>query len=348
MNDFVRTKLEELKADYCDVKGEPFSHFYCPILFMDENTPLCEAHIINQAFNDSARTTTVQRADVDSFYGSRFESDFLDVQNYKERSMAEIVTDKALSKRFGSKILLEDKPVDFFFGSGEIPPQFTPINLEKVKLTVPFGLKMHPTEVIAAQDKRWEIEIQRDVRIPMLVSVIKAAHLTLFEILGYRYALSASGVFVGHDILGKFFLQNQKKRKTQVVKNAVPYFREFANMVRPIISCPFDSKGTVTDKTFLVCVGSSGLAWAFIVFVKTGHLIHGVLMPVFEQVDQSVTYLDFLRNQNSWLQVATCWFKGDKWEITKNTVPLNWPKAGLLYPQEGNEGRNENGGPRRR
>ena len=337
MNDFVRTKLEELKADYCDVKGEPFSHFYCPILFMDENTPLCEAHIINQAFNDSARTATVQRADVDSFYGSRFESDFLDVQNYKERSMAEIVTDKALSKRFGSKILLEDKPVDFFFGSGEIPPQFTPINLEKVKLTVPFGLKMHPTEVIAAQDKRWEIEIQRDVRIPMLVSVIKAAHLTLFEILGYRYALSASGVFVGHDILGKFFLQNQKKRKTQVVKNAVPYFREFANMVRPIISCPFDSKGTVTDKTFLVCVGSSGLAWAFIVFVKTGHLIHGVLMPVFEQVDQSVTYLDFLRNQNSWMQVATCWFKGDKWEITKNTVPLNWPKAGLLYPHDGNE-----------
>lgn len=154
MNDFVRTKLEELKADYCGVEGEPFSHFYCPILFRDEDTPLCEAHIINQAFNDSARTTTVQRADVDSFYGSRFESDFLDVQNYKERSMAEIVTDKALSNRFASKILLEDEPVEFFFSAGEIPPEFTPINLEKVKLTVPFGLKMHPTEVIAAQDKR--------------------------------------------------------------------------------------------------------------------------------------------------------------------------------------------------
>src|SRR6266498_1638526 len=151
MNDFVKTKLEELRADYFEVKGEPFSHFYCPILFRDEDKPLCKAHIINQAFNDSAQATTVQRADVDSFYGSRFESDFLDVQNYKERSTAEIVTDKALSKRFSSKILLEDEPVEFFFGSDEIPSEFTPINLEKLKLTVPFCLKMHPTEVIAAQ-----------------------------------------------------------------------------------------------------------------------------------------------------------------------------------------------------
>src|SRR5258705_7940142 len=332
MKDFVKIKLEELRADYSEVKGEPFSHFYCPILFQDEDQPLCEAHIINQAFTNSARATTVQRADVDSFYGSRFESDFLDVQRHRERSTAEIVTDKALSRRFSSKIWLENKPVDFFFGSKGMPAQFTPVDLGDVKLSVPFGLKMHPTDVKAAQGKQWEIEVSRDVRIPMLVSVIKAAHLTLFEMLGYRYALSLAGHFVGQEILGKFFLQNKDKRKVEVVKSAVPYFREFANMVRPAISCPFDSQGTVSDKTFLMCMGSSGSAWGFIVFVKTGHVIHGVLMPVFEQVEQSVTYLDFLRNENSWMQVATCWFKGDKWEITQNTIPLNWPKNPLSYP----------------
>src|ERR1043166_6515008 len=155
MKDFVRTKLEELRADYSEVKGQPFSHFYCPILFRDEDKPLCKAHIINQAFDDSARATTVQRADVDSFYGSRFESDFLDIQSYKKRSMAEIVTDKTLSRRFASKIWLEDKRVEFFFGSEGIPTQFTSINLEKTRPSVPFGLKMHPTEVVAAQGKRW-------------------------------------------------------------------------------------------------------------------------------------------------------------------------------------------------
>jgi len=333
MNDFVRAKLEELRADYSAVKGDPFSHFYCPILFADEDKPLCKAHIINQAFSDSAQAATVQRADVDNFYGSRFESDFIDVQRYRKRSTAEIVTDKNLSKRFSSKIFLEDKPVDFFFTADRIPAQFTSINLGEEELSVPFGLKMHPTEVIAAQGKRWEIEVSRDVRIPMLVSVIKAAHLTLFETLGYRYALSLAGYFVGREILGKFFLQNQDRRKADVVKNAVPYFREFANMVRPVISCPFESKGTVIDKTFLMCMGNSGSAWAFIVLVKTAHLIHGVLLPVFEQVEQSVTYLEFLRNENSAMQVATCWFKGDRWEISQNTIPLLWPKSGTMHPE---------------
>jgi hypothetical protein len=53
MNDFIRTKLEKLKADYFHVKEKPFSHFYCPILFRDEDQPLCRAHLINQAFKDS-------------------------------------------------------------------------------------------------------------------------------------------------------------------------------------------------------------------------------------------------------------------------------------------------------
>ena len=63
---------------------------------------------------------------------------------------------------------------------------------------------MHPTEVIASKGKRWEVEISRDVRVPMLVSVIKAAHLTLFAMHGYNYALSSSGIFVGQQILGEF------------------------------------------------------------------------------------------------------------------------------------------------
>jgi hypothetical protein len=67
---------------------------------------------------------------------------------------------------------------------------------------------MHPTNVLTAAGKHWEIEISRDVRIPMMVSVIKAAHLTLFEMLGYRYALSLAGYFVGRQILGEFYLQN--------------------------------------------------------------------------------------------------------------------------------------------
>ena len=333
MNDFVKTKVEELRADYTRIKGEPFAHFYCPILFKDEETPLCQAHIINQAFTDSARACTVQRADVDSFYGSRFEADFIDIQTFRDPSPLEILTHKKHSKRFSSKILLDNEPVEFFFGGSQVPEQFTQIKLEGKDLSVPFGLKMHPTDVKAAEGKHWEIEISRDVRIPMMVSVIKAAHLTLFNMLGYSYALSPAGQFVGHDILGKFFLKNRRKSKAEVLKSARPFFREFVNMVRPLISCGFDSQGTVIDRTFYMCMGSSGSAWAMIVFVKTAHIIHGVMMPVFEKAEQAVTYLDFLNNGNESIQVAICRFENDRWEISKETKPLNWPKSGTLYPE---------------
>jgi hypothetical protein len=332
MNDFVKSRVEELRADYAEISGEPFSHFFCPILFKDEDTPLCRAHIINQAFSDSPRDCTVQRADVDSFYGSRFEADFIDIETFKDASPLDILTDKKRSKRFSSKVLVEDEPVEHFFGGAKIPEQFTRIKFEGKEVSIPFGLKMRPTDVIAAEGKNWEIEISRDVRIPMMVSVIKAAHLTLFNMLRYQYALSSAGHFVGYDILGKFFSQNKDKPKSEVLENARPFFREFVHMVRPLISCGFDSQGTVIDKTFYLCMGSSGSPWAMIVFVKTAHVIHGVLMPVFEKAEQAATYLGFLNNGNECVQVAVCRFEEDRWEISKETKPLVWPKSGTLYP----------------
>src|SRR5215207_8302615 len=98
MNDFVKSRIEELRADYTQIEGKPFSHFYCPILFKDEDTPLCRAHIINKAFSDSVRASTVQRADVDRFYGSRFESDFIDIQMFRDTSPLEILADNKRSK----------------------------------------------------------------------------------------------------------------------------------------------------------------------------------------------------------------------------------------------------------
>jgi hypothetical protein len=332
MNDFVKTRIEGLRADYAEVSGEPFSHFFCPILFKDEDTPLCRAHIINQAFSDSARACTIQRADVDSFYGSRFEADFIDIETFRDASPLDILTDKKRSKRFSSKILADGEQVEHFFGGPKIPEQFTRIKFEGNEVSIPFGLKMRPSDAIAAEGKNWEIEISRDVRIPMLVSVIKAAHLTLFEMLGYRYALSAAGVFVGRDILGRFYSENKDRPKSEVLENARPFFREFVHMVRPFISCGFDSQGTVVDRTFYMCIGSSGSPWAMIVFVKTAHVIHGVLMPVFEQAEQAATYLGFLKNGNESVQVAVCRFEQDGWEIGKETMPLVWPKSGTLYP----------------
>ena len=62
----VQKKLSALNADYKAVSDRDAEHFFCPILYRDEQVDLCKAHIINSSFRDSDRTWTVQRTDVDN------------------------------------------------------------------------------------------------------------------------------------------------------------------------------------------------------------------------------------------------------------------------------------------
>ena len=103
MDHEVENKLETLRFDYREVTGKPFLHFFCPVLFQDEDAALCRAHIVNSAFPDSCRRWTVQRADVDSFYGSAFESDFVDLQYRGQHLTDDAITDPLLSKSCGPR-----------------------------------------------------------------------------------------------------------------------------------------------------------------------------------------------------------------------------------------------------
>jgi hypothetical protein len=165
-----------------------------------------------------------------------------------------------------------------------------------------------------------------------LVSLIKAAHLTLFKLLGYRYALSAGGYFVGHDILGEFFLKNHTKTKSEVLESALPYFREFGYMVRPIQSSNLNIKGTISDGLLHVCKGHGNSPWALIVYIGTSNILHAVMMPIFDNPEAVERFMSFLRNDNEDIEVNLCHFDKDHWEINKDTTKLVWPKTGILYP----------------
>jgi len=335
MSKALKAKLAHLGESYRDKTGQDFAHFFCPILFKDEETELCRAHVVNEALPGLPRPWTVQRKDVDGFYGSAFEPGLVDVEKLSQpRSAFDILNDRALSKRMSRRILLNEQSVEFLHDRRGIPNGFTRVSVDGKELDTPFGLRMHPIDVIASSSESWQLEYSVDLRIEMVVSVIKAAHLSLFHLLGYRYALMPSGRYVGGDILGKFFQQNRGKRKRDVLKNAHPFFREFRNMVRPLIACPFPCEGTISDSNFLVCVGSSGCRWGLIVLVRTGAITHAAMMPLFETPDEISTYLDFMRNDNCSIQASHCRFVNDRWEISKNTFPLTWPKTGVLYPDE--------------
>jgi hypothetical protein len=259
MDPEVQHKLETLLSDYQEVTGKPFSHFYCPILFRDQDAELCRAHIVNSAFPDSCRKWTVQRADVDSFYGSAFESDFVDIQ-YKSKHLTEdAIIDQLLSKKLRPKVYIGEKKVEHFIAGGPVPAHFTEVHMKGPDGPVRFGLKIRPDETLSTA--KWSIAIEKDVRLAALVSILKAAHLTLFEMLGYRYALSAGGHLLGHDILGEFFLNNKGRSKVEIIANGLSHFREFANMMRPILNPPPDLKGTAADHFVFVCRCDSDAPW---------------------------------------------------------------------------------------
>jgi hypothetical protein len=174
--------------------------------------------------------------------------------------------------------------------------------------------------------------MSKDLRIPALVSLIKAGHLSLFEMLGYRYALSAGGYFVGRDILGEFFLQNLNKPKSEVLKNAYPFFREFVNLVRPIQSTKLNLQGTITDGSILICRDNSGSAWALITFIKTSQSLHAVMVPILERDKSAAKFISFLKDKNESLEVSYCQYKLGQWNLANESFKLLWPKTGTLYP----------------
>jgi hypothetical protein len=212
-----------------------------------------------------------------------------------------------------------------------LPRVFTPVTLQSDQPDVRIGIKLTPDDLIATANQEWEVRIDKDLRVPALVSLIKAAHLTVFRMCGYIYALHTAGLLIGNNILGEFYRKNKDQPREVILRNAETFFREWVTMVRPMIwSARSEFEGTVSDRKLLVCVGTSGRMWGMIVLIKTAHEVHAVLLPAFTDVDSAATYLEFLRNDNENIHIGSAEYDGDNrcWLVGTERAPLRWPKPG--------------------
>src|ERR1051326_9012393 len=162
MRDELQHKLETLRSDYQELTGKSFSHFFCPILFRDEAVALCRAHILNVAFPSSSRNWTVQRADVDSFYGRAFESDFVDIQYQGRPLVNHVLGDPTLSRKLRPRIQIGGKEVQHFVATDPVPKHFTETTVDGPKGPVRLALKIHPDH--AADTSQWQIVVEKDIR----------------------------------------------------------------------------------------------------------------------------------------------------------------------------------------
>ena len=305
MSDGIQERLAQLRDDYARVAQTPFKHFFCPILWTDEAVALCMGHVVNKAFSNK---WVVQREDIDNFYGSTVEADFQAALECKckGQSLDEVISDPNLRKKANLRLTCDDENVGLYFYNKHKSPNHSRAQYETASgELVDLAYKMSRDDSVAARNKQWAFHGSRDDAPAAAASLIKAAHLTMFYLFEYRYALSAAGRYVGHNILGGFYRQNREKPLKEAKEAAKTYFSEFTNIVAPLGNAGHLMEGTVNDnRVFFYFQGSSGEPFGMGVIVKTNELLWVVLIPfVCENGDGIAAYLDFLRNDNE--SVAT-------------------------------------------
>ncbi len=326
MSSEFQKRLTLLNADYERVAGSPCRRFFCPILYRDEDTELCRAHVINRSFRNSDRSWTIQRADVDAYYGSLFEAEFLAMQEKDRHQADEALADKDLVRQLKPKIVLDGEEVDYYFPQGHVPPEHSEATLFASGKTARLALKLPPADMLTVPDGKLEIHIDRNLQLPALASLLKVAHLTLFHLLGYRYALSASGHFLGKTVLGDFFLKTQSMGRASVLVQAESHFQEFTNMVRPILSMSPYSQGTLTDHFLYLCMRGSQ-PWALQVLIRTADHLYAVMVPIIDESEAAVRFVDFLKSSSSEIEMKLARWKGDAWEVSPKSEMHVWPEA---------------------
>lgn len=292
---------------------------------------LCRAHIVNQAFAGVSGQWVVQRADVDNFYGAHFESEFVKLQSRSTIDAAICIFDRALAKKFGPTILLNGSPVEFYHpkASSKTPSNHTRIEFQTDYSRVDLALKLNPEDVMHSDEQAWELHLEKDLRLPALVSLLKAAHLTLFRMQGYRYALSDGGRFLGKSILGDFYSSCKHSNKEVVLQNAGSWFARFSNLVRPVTSSNPILRGTAEDNRFLICQNNAGAFWAFVVFIRTSEALHAVVTPAFEAKEGRSKFENFLADDGGELLVRVARFNEKRFEVGNQLTSHSWPKSGF-------------------
>jgi len=327
----LTSRLAVLKEDYAFVRGAPFEHFFCPFLFLDDDVPLCQGHVLNQALGVGNDIWTVQRKDVDSFFGSRFEADLTKLRYRGALGAHDVLGNRSLRRQLRPRIFAGEREVDFFIPQGDIPDRFTPVHSTGDGLPPVVGLKIHSSELEEALDADGRIEVVVDIRIGSFVSLLKAAHLTQFVLFGYRYVLSPAGHLVGHQLLGKLFQECQGASIQESQRVAENDLDGCVNMVRPLLKTELGLRGTVLDRQVLVAWTASGFPWATIVVVPAGDTLHGVMLPVGDHVQGVATWHDFMTNSNDSIAIKVGRFEpevqGGLWDLSKETWRIRWPKG---------------------
>jgi hypothetical protein len=126
----VEQTISQMQSDYMHVTGKPFDHFYCPLLFKDEEVPLCMGHVISKTLPNCCRYKVVQRADIDNWYGSLSEGEYGTVKEILAGGLREVVFNNDLNKKVRPTIRMGNKEYETYrYREGKASPNHVRIEL---------------------------------------------------------------------------------------------------------------------------------------------------------------------------------------------------------------------------
>jgi hypothetical protein len=292
----LSNQIRACNADYTAASGKSCEHFYCPILLKDDKAEMIRGHIVNEPLK-SSNEWVPQRKDVDGFFGSVVEPEFIQIIQDRERDPLEIWFEKGLRKKHRPKLMIDGETIDHYFpkNSQHLVPGHTGLIVtdNKENPICKLALKVPPERLIEAKEGQIELVVERDYRPSVIAALLKSAHLTLFKIMGYQHVLSATGLLLA-DILRQFFCEHDGKHGVSE-KKVERYFLRYESMVTPLI-VENDAwlRGTIEDNTFLTLLTMSDQVFALGVIVRGGPDRFCVFLPT--DCGKTVnTYFDFLR-----------------------------------------------------
>jgi hypothetical protein len=329
MSEELQRQLEVFREDYASVTGTPFKHFYCPTLRKDEETPLCEGHVVNQPLSDTTRKWVVQR---NTWFACFAKQHFQDAVNVLEKKdIYDILFDPVLRTRVPIDAFLDGEPVGWYVyrdGKADSHTLLPPLRRgnEELVLVVKADLRAH-----GGATRKITFEVRADFRLVVLVSLLKAAHLTNFRLFRYKYALSKAGEYVGRDILGRFYLRHCDKKGSwdSVRKDALTFFKPYRTMVCPVRETDGSFTGTVDDNLIIACIRPGRQMFATGVFVRARSQRFMVIIPSFTSEQGVEDYNDFLTSDEEYFDTKLIWFDAQAHCLRTDASPhgrVHWPK----------------------
>lgn len=312
--------------NYFQVTGRKVDRFVCPITLREcEESELIDAHILNQAFVKASRRRIIQYGKIDHFYGSRFESGLVKFLNLGHESELDLL------KEGGElRVTLSDgTTVPAFLADSEsarnAAGKFPLVDLTKDgKHIATVFLKMQFAEPIHVG----QVEVSASFLFApydWVGALLKAAHLTLFDLLGYNAVFDPYGDTVRRTL--HHFYQDRSHRN-----NADRYFKDLRNAAK-IIALPSPNKkpecaydpfpfDTLDDREVLVHLMPGETLFALTCIFKINEATVSVMLPQSKPGTNPSRVLEWYEqcSENPLAlpqNVHRCRFDGAKWNIEK-------------------------------